>query len=74
MPDAKEDLITLEKQFWQAMVDRDTEAALKLTNDPCIVAGAQGVARLSKEKFGEMMKAVTGRCTSSSCATWRSSN
>ncbi len=42
MPALKEDLVTLEKQFWQAMVDRDTDAALKLTNDPCIVAGAQG--------------------------------
>ena len=56
MPSVKEDLITLEKQFWQAMVDGDTDAALKLTNDPCIVAGAQGVSRVSKEKFGEMMK------------------
>ena len=57
MPSVKEDLVTLEKQFWQAMVDKDTDAALKLTNDPCIVAGAQGVSRISKEKFGEMMKA-----------------
>ena len=48
MPSVKEDLVTLEKQFWQAMVDRDTDAALKLTNDPCIVAGAQGVSRISK--------------------------
>jgi len=56
VPNVKEELVTLEKQFWQAMVDRDTDAALRLTNDPCIVAGAQGVSRISKEKFGEMMK------------------
>ena len=55
MLNVKEELVTLEKQFWQAMVDRDIDAALKLTNDPCIVAG-QGVSRISKEKFGEMMK------------------
>ena len=52
----KDDLLKLEKRFWQPMVDKDTGAALKLTNDPCIVAGAQGVSRISKEKFGEMMK------------------
>ena len=51
----KDDLLKLEKQFWQAMVDKDSEAALKLTNDPCIVAGSQGVSRISKEKFGELM-------------------
>ena len=55
MTSAKEDLITLEKQFWQAMVDRDTDAALKLTNDPCIVAGPHGVSRIGKAKFAEMM-------------------
>ena len=53
MPSAKEDVIALEKQFRQAMVvDRDTAAALKLTNDPCIVAGAQGVSRISKKNSG----------------------
>ena len=42
MPSVKEDLVTLEKQFWQAMVDKDTDAALKLTNDPALSPERRG--------------------------------
>ena len=51
------DLIELEHRFWQAMKDRDVEAALKLTADPCIVTGAQGVAKVDKKTFAKMMQA-----------------
>jgi len=33
--------------------------ALKLTNDPCIVTGAQGVARVDKPTFKKMMETGT---------------
>jgi uncharacterized protein (TIGR02246 family) len=56
MPAAKDDLVRLETRFWQAMVDKDPDAALKLVNDPCIVTGAQGVARIGKDKFAQLMK------------------
>jgi hypothetical protein len=36
--------------------DGDADTALKLTDDPCIVTGAQGVGRLSGERLAQMMK------------------
>jgi uncharacterized protein (TIGR02246 family) len=56
MPAVKDDLVKLETRFWQAMMDKDADAALKLVNEPCIVTGAQGVARIGKDKFAQLMK------------------
>jgi hypothetical protein len=62
MPDfPKEELVKLEKQFWQAMVDKDIVGALRLTHDPCIVAGPQGVARIDNKTFADMMEKGTWR-------------
>jgi hypothetical protein len=33
------ELLELEKRYWQAIKDQDVEAAMRLTDDPCIVAG-----------------------------------
>lgn len=49
------ELIGLERRFWQAMKDRDVDAALELTADPCLVTGAQGVASIDKPTFAKMM-------------------
>jgi hypothetical protein len=57
MDDAlKRKLLSLERQFWQALKKHDVEAALELTADPCIVTGAQGIARIDKKTFAGMMK------------------
>jgi ketosteroid isomerase-like protein len=50
-------LLDLEKQYWQAIKDRDVQAAMRLTDDPCIVTGAQGVARITREAFAAMLQA-----------------
>lgn len=50
-------LLDLEKQYWQAIKDRDVQAAMRLTDDPCIVTGAQGVARISQKAFASMLQA-----------------
>jgi uncharacterized protein (TIGR02246 family) len=50
------ELVGLEKKYWQAIIDKDFEAALELTDDPCIVAGAQGVASIGRKEFEGMMK------------------
>ena len=49
------ELIELETQYWQAIKDKDAAAALRLTDDPCIVAGAQGVASIDHRMFEAMM-------------------
>lgn len=50
-------LLDLEKQYWTAIRDRNVLAAMKLTDDPCIIVGASGVARVSQETFLKMMQA-----------------
>jgi uncharacterized protein (TIGR02246 family) len=51
---AKE-LLDLEKQYWQAMKDKDVDAAMRLTDEECIVAGSQGVARISRQGLSDML-------------------
>jgi ketosteroid isomerase-like protein len=51
------ELVDLEKQYWQAIKDNDIDAALRLTDDPCIVTGAQGINRVDRQTFEKMMKA-----------------
>ena len=50
------ELVGLEKKYWQAIIDKDFAAALALTDDPCIVTGAQGVASIGRKEFEGMMK------------------
>ena len=50
-------LLDHEKQYWQAIKDRDVQAAMRLTDDPCIVTGAQGVARITRQAFAGMLQA-----------------
>lgn len=51
------ELLDLERQYWQAIKDRDTDAQLLLTADPCIVTGPQGVGKLDKDQMAAMMAA-----------------
>lgn len=55
----KQELLKLERQYWEAIKKNDFETALSLTDNPCVVAGAQGVALCSRERMREMMKAST---------------
>ena len=50
-------LLDLEKQYWTAIRNRDVQAAMRLTDDPCIVTGAQGVARITQKAFADMLQA-----------------
>jgi hypothetical protein len=52
------ELLELERRYWQALIDRDAETALSLTDEPCIVTGAQGVASLDHEQMRGMMNST----------------
>ncbi|MFL5495674.1 MAG: nuclear transport factor 2 family protein [Gemmatimonadales bacterium] len=52
------ELLDLEKRFWQAIKDRNVDAAVTLTDFPCIVTGAQGVGAIDQQTFTAMMKAA----------------
>jgi hypothetical protein len=49
-------LVELERRYWQALKDKDVEAAIDLTDDPCIVAGAQGVGSIDHATYMAMME------------------
>src|SRR6185295_19566273 len=48
--------LKMERQYWDAIKAKDFERALSLTDDPCIVTGAQGVASLDRATFKKMMQ------------------
>ena len=52
----EKELMQLEKKFWQAIKDRDAETAIALTDDECIVSGAQGIARIDQDAMEAMMR------------------
>ena len=53
-----QELLALEKRYWQAIKDRDVDAALKLTRDPCLIAGASGVASVDRQSFVKIMQSA----------------
>jgi hypothetical protein len=52
------ELLELEKRYWQALKDGDVDTATRLTDDPCIVTGAQGVEHLDRQTLAAMLKAA----------------
>ena len=52
----EQQFLDLERQYWQALQDRDDETALRLSDDPCIVSGASGVASLDRRALAGMLK------------------
>ena len=52
----KNELLELERQYWQAIKEKNSDVAMSLTDEECIVTGAQGVGRISKKKMLDMMK------------------
>jgi hypothetical protein len=53
----EQELLGLEREYWQAIKDKDPETAIRLSDDGCIIAGAQGVSRLDKQTLAKMMRA-----------------
>jgi hypothetical protein len=54
--DFEKEVLDLEMQFWTSMRDRDGDAASRLTDDTCVVTGAQGVAQIDKKTIAELME------------------
>lgn len=50
------ELLDLEKRYWQAIQEKDADAAMQLTDEECIVTGAQGVGRITRDVLSDMMK------------------
>ena len=53
----EKELLDLERQYWQAIKERDIDTILRLSDDPCLVTGAQGAATIDRKTMAAMMKA-----------------
>jgi uncharacterized protein (TIGR02246 family) len=53
------ELLDLEKRYWQALKDQDADTAMRLTDEPCIVTGAQGVGAIDRKTLGAMVKSAS---------------
>jgi hypothetical protein len=55
----KRELLKLEKQYWNAIKDRDSSTATSLSDDPSLVVGAQGVGEMDRATLGKTLEAAT---------------
>jgi hypothetical protein len=51
----RRELTELEKQYWTALQERDSARAAALSDDPCIVVGAQGVGEVDRPTLAKML-------------------
>ncbi len=58
-----EEIKGLEHQYWDAIQAKDPSTAMKLSDDNCIVVGAQGVGSLDRDKLGEMLNQASYKLT-----------
>ena len=50
----KDEVIALEKSYWDAMKSKDGARSAKLSGTTTLVTGAQGVTSIAKAKMGKM--------------------
>ncbi len=55
-PALKEEILALERRYWDAVRDKDAQTATSLTDDSCTVVGAQGVHTVTREALAQMME------------------
>jgi hypothetical protein len=53
------ELLALERQYWNAIKEGDAESATSLSDDPCVIVGAQGVGEIDRKALAGMMEKAT---------------
>jgi ketosteroid isomerase-like protein len=53
---SEQELLDLETEYWQAIRDKDADAAIRLSDQPCIITGAQGIRRIEGETLRNLIK------------------
>jgi hypothetical protein len=59
----EEELRALETTYWNAIQQKDEQTAMKLSDERCVVVGAQGVGELDRERLGQMLKQASYELT-----------
>ena len=50
----KQQLLDVEKRFWDAMRTKDSQATARMTDDGCIIVGAQGVSAIDRQTMAKL--------------------
>jgi hypothetical protein len=59
----EKELLALERQYWQAIKDGDAALSARLSGDPCVVTGAQGVGRIDRATLEKMFAGAKWKLT-----------
>jgi hypothetical protein len=51
-----QELLNLEKQYWEAIRNRDGATATRLSDARCVVVGPQGIGRLDRQALAGMVE------------------
>lgn len=51
----EQQLIDLERKYWDAMIAKDVDTAVRMSDDPCYVTGASGVGSINAEQYRKLM-------------------
>ncbi len=57
------ELLRLERSYWDAIKERDVSAAKRLSDEPCLVVGAQGVGKVDRKALGDMLEGASWELT-----------
>ncbi len=57
------ELLALEHQYWQAIQDGDAALSARLSDDPCVVTGSQGVGRIDRATVEGMFATAAWKLT-----------
>jgi hypothetical protein len=50
----EQELVEVERRFWNAMKEKDASTASELTDDQCVVVGAQGVSAIDAKTMAKL--------------------
>lgn len=56
-----QELLTLERDYWEAVKHRDARTVGRLTAEECTIAGARGVSAVDAQEMGKLIAAATHR-------------
>ena len=55
----QQELLAKERQYWNAIKEKDAATALSLSDEDCLVVGAQGIGALSKAALEKMLRGAS---------------
>ena len=50
----EQELVEVERRFWNAMKEKDAAAASELTDEQCVIVGAQGVSAIDAKTMAKL--------------------